>query len=287
MRPATPPSISWPDGKRFAFTIFDDADFSTVEDGRPLYDLLTSLGLRITKAVWPSEPVRPRATGGETCADPAYVAWLRELQADGHEMAYHNATDHPSVRDETVAALDRFREVFGADPAVGADHGGNLEALYWGPNRLSGWRRHLYRLAERVEQPARPVFSGEDPDSPYFWGDLARDRITYWRNFTFDEVDLLRVCPDLPYHDPERPFVNQWFPATHAPDRRWFCEVLTPERIDRLERDGGVCIVYTHFGLDFVDDGRVDPQVAAILRDVARRDGWFAPVSAVLDHVRA
>jgi len=41
-----------------------------------------------------------------------------------------------------------------------------------------------------------PVRSeGHDPASPYFWGDLCRDRIEYWRNFTFATSDVLTACP--------------------------------------------------------------------------------------------
>jgi hypothetical protein len=36
----------WPGGKDFAFTIFDDADSQTLENGRPTYGLLAELGFR-------------------------------------------------------------------------------------------------------------------------------------------------------------------------------------------------------------------------------------------------
>ncbi len=45
--------ISWPEGKTFAFTIFDDTDRSTVENTKPVYDFLKANGLRTTKSVWP------------------------------------------------------------------------------------------------------------------------------------------------------------------------------------------------------------------------------------------
>lgn len=47
------PHIPWPDGKRFAFTIFDDTDHQTLENVPPVYDFLSDLGLRTTKSVWP------------------------------------------------------------------------------------------------------------------------------------------------------------------------------------------------------------------------------------------
>src|SRR5271165_313130 len=36
---------AWPQGKRFAFTIVDDTDRSTVENVGPVYDFLLELGL--------------------------------------------------------------------------------------------------------------------------------------------------------------------------------------------------------------------------------------------------
>lgn len=283
----TAPKVQWPGGHSFAFSIFDDTDWTTLENGPPIYDLLTESGIHVTKSVWPTEPTRWRTTGGSTCEDPAYLAWVLELQSAGHEIGFHNATDHPSTRAETISALDAFRSHFGHDPRVGADHAGNKEALYWGPRRLTGVRRKAYSVAERIAQPRRPGFSGEDPDSPYYWGDVCRDRIEYWRNFTFAATNVLDVCPMVTYHDPERPLVNKWFASTHAPRLEPFLNRLAPPQLDRLEASGGLCLIYTHFGIDFAPDGQLDGRFAATIADLSRRNGWFAPVSEILDHLVA
>jgi hypothetical protein len=224
--------------------------------------------------------------GGSTCADSAYLDWVLELQAGGHEIGYHNATDHPSTRAETIEGLDRFEELFGAPPKVGADHSGNQEALYWGPKRLTGARCALYAVGQRLLRPSRPDFSGDDPRSDYFWGDVCRDRITYWRNFTFAELDLLAVSPKMPYHDPRRPFVNYWFTSTDAPKCHLFVDQLQRERVDRLERAGGVCIMYTHFGYGFAPEGRLNESFLRVMEELADRSVWIAPVSEILDHLR-
>ena len=43
--------------------------------------------------------------------------------------------------------------------------------------------------------------AGHVPDSPYFWGDLCRQRIRYVRNFVFgglrDRIDLKLTLPIL------------------------------------------------------------------------------------------
>ena len=35
-----PPAVTWPQGKRFAFTVFDDPDSQTLEAGRAVYSFL-------------------------------------------------------------------------------------------------------------------------------------------------------------------------------------------------------------------------------------------------------
>lgn len=288
---------SWPNGARFAFSVFDDTDMATLTTGPPVYACLDDLDVQVTKSVWTVAPKGPPRTGGSTCDEPDYLDWVLSLQAGGHEIGYHNASDFPSTRDETIAALDRFRDLFGADPRVGSDHSGNRESMYWGPRRLTGARAWLYDRATAFARPDQvPLadepeglgfFSGHEPTSPYFWGDVMRERIDYWRNFTFSQLDLLQVCPSMPYHDAARPYVNRWFIATHAPSLEQFLDALSPARLDDLEASGGACIIYTHFGLDFAPDGRLDPRFVDAMTDLRRRPGWFAPTSAVLDHLKA
>ena len=54
--------------------------------------------------------------------------------------------------------------------------------------------------------------------------------------------------------------------------------------LDRLEAEGGACIMYTHFGLGFWD-GRIHPRFAESMSRLARRNGWFVPVSELLDYL--
>ena len=61
--------IRWPDGKDFAFTLFDDCDYQTAANVRGVYDFLTEIGLRTTKTVWTvrgSEKPGEKVTGGAT-----------------------------------------------------------------------------------------------------------------------------------------------------------------------------------------------------------------------------
>src|SRR5512134_463146 len=107
--------VSWPEGKTFAFTIFDDCDFQTSDNTRAVYDFLAEIGLRTTKAVWTelgSERPGEKVIGGATCEDEAYLRWVLDLQSRGFEVALHNVSYHTSPRERTRRGLDRFRELF-------------------------------------------------------------------------------------------------------------------------------------------------------------------------------
>jgi hypothetical protein len=65
-----------------------------------------------------------------------------------------------------------------------------------------------------------------------------------------------------------------------------FCERLSGTSQDRLEEEGRACIMYTHLS-GFVDRGRLDERFVTLMRRLRARNGWFVPVSTVLDHLLA
>jgi hypothetical protein len=278
-------TVRFPDGRRFAFSILDDTDDSTLENVRPVYDRLRQLGLRTTKTVWPLEC--PEGSVNYFAADTLhrgeYRSFVRQLAEDGFELASHGATMESSDRERTRRGIEFLEREFGRCPRLHANHGQNRENLYWGARRFSA---PLLRPLLRVVG-LRGEYVGEQPDSPYFWGDLCREHFDYVRNFTFRSLDMRSVNPEMPYHRPDCPYVKSWFSTTDAPDAAVFRRRITRAGLDRLERDGGVCIVSTHLGKGFVRDGRLDPQVDDLLGYLARKPGWFVPVSSILDHLRA
>ncbi len=190
-----------------------------------------------------------------------------------------------SPRERTARALDRFRVVFGAPPRVHANHSFNRDNLYWGLGRVDDPAlRVLYRAA--FPQGA-DFYQGHCPGSPYWWGDLCLEQIEYVRNLTFSEINLLRINPSMPYRDPGRPYVRWWFSATDAEDADAFNGLLQRANQERLEAEGGVCIVATHFGKGFASSGKVNPETQRLLESLAARKGWFPPVGDLLDWLRA
>lgn len=282
--PPAYPQIVYPDGKAFAFSIVDDADAGTLENVRPVYTLLEQSGLRTTKTVWvlPSNAEAEWANRGDTLAREEYRNFILELQERGFEIALHGVRGGNSERAEIASGLDLLSRLLGAGPTMHINHYQNSDNLYWGPDRLNlPPLRWLYRLASGPGNSR-----GHLPGSAEFWGDLARERIRYVVDFSFREINLLKVNPSLPFHDPLKPYVQYWFETSDGAERNAFVTLLGRENLDRLERERGVSIVYTHFGKGFVRDGVVDPEVRDRIADLARRNGWFAPASAILDFLR-
>jgi len=278
-----PEPIRWPEGKRFAFTVFDDTDSQTLEIARAVYPFLADLGFRTTKSVWPLRGEGTPSDLGATCADPEYRAWLQDLQRQGFEIGYHMAAPMTSPREQTRVGLERFREYFGRYPGTMANHYFCDENIYFGPARLTGAHRFVYDLLTRFEK--RTQFRGEIAGDPLFWGDLCKEKIRYVRNFVFRDINTLKMCPYMPYHDPLRPFVNLWFASSEGKDAPRFLATLSEANQDRLEAEGGACIMYTHFGLGFYEHGKLNPQFRRLMERLSHRDGWFVPVETLLDYL--
>lgn len=272
-----------------AIAIIDDTDFFQFETTAPVYALLDRLGVRVTKTVWVFDSaVRPPANAGLSLADPAYARWVAAARAAGHEITLHSASPDDDARERMLAAYDRLRADGGAWPRLEVFHGDNREALYWGALRLpAGPLRGLYRAKSRFAS------AGQEPGSPYFWLDVARERVRYVRGYTFDDVDTWAVNPTLPFDDPATPGAPLWFASSNGRTVREFTALLAPENLDRLVRAHGVSLVYTHFGARFGmrgHDGRVAlaPGLREALERAARdRRLEFVPAGELLDRMRA
>lgn len=279
--------VEWPDGRAFAFTIFDDTDRATVENVAPIYEFLGELGLRTTKSVWPLEPGDGAPHQGSSCEDPEYLAWTLELQRQGFEIGYHGAASSTAARLKVIRALDCFRDHYGHDPRSMANHPLSAESMYWGVDRVSGIHRPIYRVLTWTNVHSRRVFRGHRTGDPLFWGDACRDRVRYVRNFTFPEINTLAACPSMPYHDRNRPYVAAWFAASEGAEVDAFCNLISEANQDRLESEGGACIVYTHFAYGFSAGKELHPRFKGLMDRLARKNGWFVPVATLLDHLAA
>ena len=276
----------FPGGKKFAFTILDDTDVATLANVEPVYQAIQDAGMRTTKTVWTHrwQGAWSAFEMSETLEDADYREFVLGLQRRGFEIASHGASFESSERLLTEASLTQFKALFGRWPGVYASHAYNRENMYWSDARFDLWPvRAVARLLARL--PA-DYFQGAVEGSRFFWGDLCRERIEFVRNLTFNRLDISKVNPSMPYHDAQRPWVNQWYSTADAEDADEFVELCSPQALNQLEADGGFTIVTTHLGKGFCSKGELHPGFRRVIQDIGRRSGWFVPVGELLRHLR-
>lgn len=270
---------AFPNGKRFAFTIFDDTDNATVDNVRPVYDLLKECGIRSTKSVW---VFPPRGDFSGSCLqDPEYRDFVVDLQRAGFEIALHNVGDGSFSREEIRRGFDLFKQAIGHYPRSHTNHVSNPDNLYWWNERFEWPFSALYSLAsgKRSQRP------GNDPASPHFWGDLSKTHVKYIRNLTFNSINTTAIDSRMPYQERRKAeFSNFWFSSSDGHTVREMNSLISRRNIDRLEEQGGACIVYTHFASGYVDEnGNLNSEFEKSIRYLAAKDGWFVPVCELLD----
>ncbi|WP_439686865.1 Polysaccharide deacetylase [Cupriavidus oxalaticus] len=275
--------MNYPNGKKFAFTIFDDTDDATVANTKPVYDLLADCGLRTTKSTWifPSRGAYP----GQSLADAGYRDWLLDLSASGFEIGLHNVGDGTFTREEIAHGLEIFRQTFGSYPKVHTNHVSNPDNIYWWSKRFEFPINLLYTLAYLVKRKTLPPAGGDDPAASCYWGDLCREHVTYVRNLTVNHINTLEADRRMPYHIRGKPMVKYWFSSSDGHDVEIFNDLIREENVDHLEATGGACIVYTHFADGFVRNGAVDSTFARRIAYLSSKNGWFVPAGTLLDHL--
>lgn len=275
----------YPQNTAFAFTVFDDTDWGMVSNLEPVYRFLDSIGLRTTKSVWSltSDPNAP--IGGSSLQERDYLHFVRSLRDNcSFEIALHNVRNTHSERSVIESGLNEYQELIGELPQVHCNHASNRDNTYWGADRLNNmFTRFTYKAATFGKDRK---FEGAKESSPFFWGDILQEHISYVRNLVFPTINLLRVNPTLPYHDPTKPFVNYWFSSSEGADVESFCDMISEENQDLLEAENGVCIMYTHFANGFVEAGQLNERFCTLMRRLAAKNGWFVPVGELLGYLK-
>ena len=273
--------IQWPDGKKFAFTIVDDTDNGTVENTKPVYDLLYKHGIITTKTVW-VYPSRDKFTGG-CLLDDEYLVFILELQDKGYEIGLHNVGSGEFKRNEIINGMEIFREKLGFYPGLQINHASNPDNIHWGSDR---YQFLLKRVIDLVYGDKRKYY-GTNVKSEFFWGDICKERIKYIRNYTFNSINTLKLDPLMPYIDRSKEkYSNYWFSSSDGHTVEEFNYLLSKGNIDKLEAAGGACIVYTHFASNFVNEkGQLNEKFIENIEYLSSKDGWFVPVNILLDYL--
>ncbi len=275
--------IKWPNNHEFAFTIFDDTDFATLKNIKPIYSFLNDIGLKTTKSVWTLESkVKNPYITGSTCEEKDYLKWLLEIKEKGFEIALHNVSNSSSIRDDTIKGIEKFHEYFGNYPKSFANHADCEESIYWGQYRLSGIYKLLYSL---IKYKNYNRFRGHIEQDKYFWGDICKNKIKYVRNFVFNDINTLKQCDSMPYHDPLKPYVNYFFSSSNGSDVKAFNNLLSEKNQNKLLEEGGACIVYTHLGNGFFRNSKIHEEFKNSLTKLSKKNGWFCTTSELLDYL--
>jgi len=274
--------IQYPDGRDFIFTIYDDTDVATAESIKPVYDYLTELNIKTTKTVWPlSTTIANSYHGSDTLQNASYLNYLVELQQRGFEISFHGATMVSSKREDTLSALEIFKEKFGEYPRTYAAHSFNRDNLYWGKDRFDSYLfKKLYKVLSRE---STDFYQGHTKGSKYFWGDIAKEYIPYSRSFTFDKLNLLDMNLPILYEPKKKEYLNYCFITADADNVEEFNHLFSEKNQNSLINNRGICIISTHFGKGFVSKGKLNNETQRLLKNISHKNGWFVPVDKVLD----
>jgi hypothetical protein len=279
--------LRWPPYPyRAGFTITDDTDDADLLRVRGVYDVLAANGIRTTKTVWafaPEEPcgipaLPPSILRGITLQDPAYLKYCQHLAELGFEITLHGATAGNN-RSVTIARAFELLDRHFPPARTYICHAKNADNPYWQEKVVAGGP--LRRLVEFYARGHR--CSGEDPASPYFWGDLCRERVRYIRLFRTRRIDTLAANPSMPYFEREKPMVRGWFAAT----KRSFRDATSETALAALERDWGLCVLYQYLCRWADASGTAKPAFVDGARRLGQHRGlWCDTATRLLDRLR-
>jgi len=270
----------WPNNKDFAFSIIDDTDNATISNIKPVYDLLKKHKIFITKTVWIYPP--KNSFTGETLKDPDYIKYVKDLKSQGFEIQLHNIGSGDFSRDEILKGLEYFKSVFDHYPSMQINHSTNSDNLYWGYKRYGSILKNIIKFLFNNKRS----FYGDVVSSPYFWGDYSKKHIKYIRNRVFNGINTLKYDPKMPYKEKNKPYSNYWFSSSDGHTLNEFNQLLSPKNINKLKRQKGLCLIYTHFSSGFVDtEGNLDKTFKENIEFLSKQNAWIAPASEILDYL--
>lgn len=273
-------NLNLPNGKKFIFTIIDDTDDAFSETIKPVYDILYENGLKTTKTVW-VYPVRDtERSKGDSLKDSDYREFVLDIQNKGFEVALHNVGSGSYKRDEIIKGIETYKTILGDYPKLHVNHSYNPDNIYCGSKRFS----FPFNWIVKILYSQYDAFFGEVKESEYFWGDLHKKHIKYSRNYEVDNINTLKINPYMPYKDKKYDeFCNYWYSSTFASNQWMFNKIVNKKSIDRLEKEGGVCILYTHLGY-FYKDGKVDEGFKKAIEYLgSKENGLYVPVGKVME----
>lgn len=242
---------------------------------------MDEIGLKTTKTVW-VYPSRDRCEGS-CIMEEEYLEFIKEIQDKGFEIGLHNVGSGAFHREEIIEGIEIFKDLLGIEPTMHINHDSNPDNIYWGAERYQKILSFIIKLFYRKKRK----FYGTDTQSTHFWGDICKKNFKYIRNYVFNGINTLKYDPKMPYKVKKKEkYSNYWFSSADAHTSVEFNNLLTEKNIERLKKEQGCCIIYTHFGFDFVDEnGKLNEEFEKKIRMLSTKNGWFVPASILLDYL--
>ncbi len=268
--------------KKFYFSIIDDTDDAILENIKPIYNFLYQKGFCITKTIWVYPP-RDKYSSGDSLQRHDYLNFIKDLITKGYEIGLHHVGSGDFKRAEIVKGLEEFNEKIGNYPKIHINHSYNPDSIYGGYKRFNwpfSW------IVRNMYSQYASTFQGEVDGSDYFWGDKHKDFIRFSRNHEFNGLNTTKYDKYMPYIDPKRSkYANYWFSVTFAPTPWIFNYIVKKKAVQQLEKENGICIIYTHLA-NFIRDGVIEPGFVERIKWLADNpNGKYIPVSHVLDEI--
>lgn len=268
--------------KKFYFTIVDDTDDSTLENTKPIYDLLYKNGIKITKTVWVYPP-RDKTSYGDSIQRPEYLEFIKDIKNKGFEIGLHNVGSGSFSRNEIINGIEEFKNKIGEYPQIHINHSYNPDSIYGGYKRFN-WPINF--IVKILYKQYSGIFQGEVRNSEYFWGGKHKEIIKFNRNHEFSGLNTIKYDKYMPYIDPKRcEFSNYWFSATFAPNQWIFNRLVNEKSIKKLEKENGICVLFTHLGY-YMKDGKIDDGFIERIEYLSKKqNGIYIPISELMDRI--
>ena len=268
------------------FTITDDTDAATLEQVKIVYDFLLSKNVRVTKTVWSFKPsdncgipaIPDSALRGITLENPEYRTYCLKLADAGFEISLHGASAGNNLREQTLAAINMLKAV-GIKSSTFICHSKNADNIYWEEKATN-----IFPFNLLLKLYSKNRCSGEDKQSPYFWGDICRQHISQIRLMRTRNVNTLKINPSMPYYEPEKPYVNGWFSAT----KRSLKDCANQQNLAILKQENGLTVLYQYLHR-YVDPQTLQLQpgfIQSIENLTSDKEIYLAPVNTMMERLR-
>jgi hypothetical protein len=277
--------VVWlPDFYDAGIAITDDPDNGTFEQFKTMYDVLISLNLPTTRAMWFFEPIEFSGTPqlpiqfySPLLSDHECCDYCKKLHEAGFEICLHGASSGNNDRTQMLAAIKFIEKEIGK-LSVHICHSKNAENLYWDSKCT-----HSPIVSFLLRFYTKNTCFGEVVGSRYFWGDICKEKIKYIRFYRTRQVNTLAFNPSMPYHESYKPYVNYWFSATKG----YLPKLYTQKNLDKLCRENGAGIAYQYMHKYVNSEGSIDAGVLETLERIANdKRIFFRPVSVLLDRLK-